>query len=582
VSDSGYIVELLRAEGLVSAESIDAALGACPDGSGEAGIIEALIKRGDLTREAVTGALAQAFGMECVDLIGLQVPEEALRAVSGEIVESQGVFPFRLQGKQLDLAVSDPFAMDAVDDIRHMTGLLIDTWLASPESIREAIERHYGGSRSALTQADPGDPVAGEESVDFDDGDREAGDAPIIRYVRTLIVGAIKRRASDIHLEPLERRFRVRFRIDGSLVEGDDPPKRLQASIISRLKLMANMSIAEKRQPQDGRIRLQIEGTEVDLRVSSLPTVYGESVVMRILDREGLRLGLEELGFFSDDQAIFEQFITLPDGMLLVTGPTGSGKTTTLYSCLHFVNKPDRKIITVEDPVEYELPGINQVQVRRDVGMTFAAALRAILRQAPHIIMFGEIRDSETAEIAVNASLTGHLVFSTLHTNDAPSAVSRLVDIGVKPFLVAASLRAAMAQRLVRVVCPRCRQPASPDERQLNALGLGRGQANAAKFMSGAGCPQCLHSGYYGRRGIFEIFEITEEVREMIYNQATLLQLRRKAHVSGMRSMRDDGIRKAVAGLTTVDEVLAVTVGDWEGDSVVHASPRLYFHSLRV
>jgi len=331
-------------------------------------------------------------------------------------------------------------------------------------------------------------------------------DAPVVKLVHTLILEAIQRRASDIHLEPLEKRFRVRYRIDGVLLEVENPLKRLQLSIVSRLKIMANISIAEKRIPQDGRIQIMVNARQLDLRVSSLPTAHGESIVMRILDKEGLQLGLPELGFFSDDQKELERLISLPDGIVLVTGPTGSGKTTTLYSCLHYINKPDRKIITVEDPVEYQLNGINQVPVRADVGMTFASALRAMLRQAPNIVMVGEIRDLETAEIAINASLTGHMVFSTLHTNDAPSAVTRLIDIGVKPFLVSTSLRATLAQRLVRKICAKCRQPYTPTSSELRSLDISAAQAAAATFARGTGCATCNGTGFRGRLSIVELF----------------------------------------------------------------------------
>ncbi len=385
---------------------------------------------------------------------------------------------------------------------------------------------------------------------------------PIIRLVQVIITEAFNRRASDIHLEPMEKRFRVRYRVDGVLHEVENPPKRLQLAIISRIKIMSNMSIAEKRVPQDGRIQLMIGGKPIDLRVSCLPTSHGESIVMRILDKEGLMLGLPELGFLSDDQGVFERLITLPDGIILVTGPTGSGKTTTLYACLNYINRPDRKIITVEDPVEYQLNGINQVPVRADIGMTFSSALRAMLRQAPNVIMIGEIRDKETAEIAINASLTGHMVFSTLHTNDAPSAITRLIDIGIKPFLVSTALRAAMAQRLVRRICSRCKTEYTPEARELFALNLRPEQAGGARFAKGRGCPYCANTGYRGRFGIFEIFLVTEEIQRMIYESATAHHLRSRARELGMRTMRDDGIRKVLSGLTTAEELISITVSD--------------------
>src|SRR5687768_5289827 len=395
-----------------------------------------------------------------------------------------------------------------------------------------------------------------------DDGSVVDADAPIIKLVNTLIVDAFKARASDIHLEPLAKKFRVRYRIDGVMHEMKNPPKRLQPSIISRLKIMSNMSIAERRIPQDGRIQTPVGGKTIDLRVSCLPTNHGESIVMRILDKEGLKLGLPELGFFTDDQQTFERLTGLPDGILLVTGPTGSGKTTTLYAVLNYINRPDRKIITVEDPVEYQLSGINQVAVNEMVGLSFAAALRSMLRQAPNVIMLGEIRDLETATIAINASLTGHLVFSTLHTNDAPSAVTRLIDIGVKPFLVASSTRALIAQRLVRKVCKKCAAPHVPSDAELRALNIDQDQASNANFMKGKGCNDCSKTGHRGRMGIFEMFVIDDEARKLIYDKVPSSVLRVRAREMGMRTLREDGAREVLAGMTTAEEVIRATVGD--------------------
>ena len=375
--------------------------------------------------------------------------------------------------------------------------------------------------------------------------------------------GCVHQRASDIHLEPLERRFRVRYRVDGVLTEAANvPPKRHQLAIISRLKIMANISIAEKRVPQDGRVQLSLAGRTLDFRVSSLPTTHGESVVIRILDQTQLKLGLPELGFDAGDQARLEQLIASPDGMVLVTGPTGSGKTTTLYSCLHHLNQADQKIITVEDPIEYQLSGVNQVPVRAEIGMTFATALRAMLRQAPNIVMVGEIRDRETADMAINAALTGHFVLSTLHTNDAAGAIARLTDIGIKPFLVAAALRASLAQRLARRICPHCKRAYQPAPREMHALGLSSTQISGASFAHGAGCSACHGTGYRGRLGIFEIFLVNDDLRDLVYGNASAARLRQRAKEGGMRTLREDGIRKVLAGHTTIAEVASVTVGD--------------------
>ncbi len=391
----------------------------------------------------------------------------------------------------------------------------------------------------------------------------EVGDAPIIKLVTMMLVEAYNSRTSDIHVEPLEKRLRVRFRIDGVLHEMQNPPKKLQAAIVSRLKIMTGtMSIAEKRLPQDGRIQVKMGKKSLDLRVSTIPTAHGESVVMRILDKTSLSLGLPQLGFLSDDQEVFERLLRLPDGILLVTGPTGSGKTTTLYACLNYINKPDKKLITVEDPVEYQMSGINQVQVNTEVGMTFPAALRAMLRQAPNIIMIGEIRDPETANIAINAALTGHLVFSTLHTNDAPSAVARLVDIGVQPFLVSSAVRAMIAQRLVRKICPNCKQPAELTVAEIQSLGIDPSQIGEANVAQGAGCEKCKGLGAKGRMGIFEIFEVDDTVRHMVNTRATTVDLRKRAREMGMRTLREDGIRKVLSGMTTAEEVISATMSD--------------------
>ena len=524
-------------------------------------------QRQDYLDAEVSRSLAAQAHMDWIDLSTKVIPPDVINQVHAEDARRFKVIPVGYRESGLIVAVSDPLDIDTIDSLSFLLQREIELVCASPEKIRQALIQYYG-------RADQGsDMLAQQIGHDVDlglaitqDGSLESGDeadAPIIRMVSMLLVEAHRLGASDVHLEPLDKKFRVRFRIDGVLQEMQAPPKRLQSAIVSRLKIMTgSMSIAEKRLPQDGRIQVKIARKPIDLRVSTIPTNHGESVVMRVLDKASVMLGLPELGFFSDDQETFERLLGLPDGILLVTGPTGSGKTSTLYSCLNFINKPDRKIITVEEPIEYQMNGINQVQVNTDVGMTFPVALRSILRQAPNIIMIGEIRDLETASIATNASLTGHLVFSTLHTNDAPSAVARLVDIGVQPFLVASSVRAIMAQRLVRRLCANCKQPGELSETESRALNIEPAQTADAQVMKPVGCEKCRGTGYKGRIGIFEIFIIDDTVRHMINRRQSTLLLRQRAREMGMRTLREDGVRKVLAGLTSAAEVISITVGD--------------------
>jgi type IV pilus assembly protein PilB len=565
-----FVLQLLTDKGLLEDSAIESARAKVTEagysGSEDTAILESLVADQIVTQVEIAKVLAEEFNMETVDLADVRVSAEALEIVPYELANRYKVIPLEADDSEVELAVCDPLDMDAVDSISHVIQRSITCRVAPLEDIEKAIHQYYEVAKTGEVDdifSDMGDPDALSDQVDLPSaGDASEEEAPIIKYVHMVISEALKRRASDIHMEPLEKRFRVRYRIDGVLHEVENPPKRLQPAIVSRIKLMSNVSIAEKRVPQDGRINIKVGAKVIDLRVSTLPTAFGESIVMRILDKESLRLGLPELGFFSDDQAHFEKIIALPDGVFLVTGPTGSGKSTTLYSALNYINHPDRKIITVEDPVEYEMAGVNQVQVRRDVGMTFSAALRSMLRQAPNIIMVGEIRDKETAEIAINAALTGHMVFSTLHTNDAPSAVSRLIDIGIKPFLAAAAVRAVLAQRLVRRNCPNCRAGCEHDEKLLNSLGIRTDQMVDASFMKGEGCLKCNGTGFRGRVGIFEMFNVNEELQSMIYEESSLVALRDKAREMGMRNMREDGVRKVIAGVTTPQEVLYATVSD--------------------
>ncbi len=562
-----YLIELLVDMGLVSNESL-APVREQSESTGE-GLVDSLLAQKIIGPTDVAQAKAGYFGYELVNFNDLRLSDDVISAVPRHIAKRYRAVPVSKIGNTLAIALSDPSDLDTVDSLQLALNADIELRVATDEDIDAALNKYYGASDDSVSKAiqditESEVDAAVITKAQADDGATVDADAPIIKLVNTLIVEAFKARASDIHLEPLAKTFRVRYRIDGVLHEMKSPPKRLQASIISRLKIQSNMSIAERRIPQDGRIQTQVGGKLIDLRVSCLPTNHGESIVMRILDKEGLRLGLPELGFFTDDQQTFERMIGLPDGILLVTGPTGSGKTTTLYSCLNFINRPDRKIITVEDPVEYLLAGINQVQVSETVGLTFARALRSMLRQEPNVIMLGEIRDMETATIAINASLTGHLVFSTLHTNDAPGAVTRLIDIGVKPFLVASSTRCLMAQRLVRKICKRCAEPYEPTESELRSLSIDPANVQGATFKRGKGCSDCNKNGYRGRFGVFEVFVIDDEARKLIYDRVPSSVLRIRAREMGMRTLREDGARKVLAGLTTPEEVIRATVGDTE------------------
>ncbi len=561
-----YLLDSLVDLGFTNAEQVARAR----TESGGVGVVDYLVANKVLRPADVTQAKAAQFGAEVVNLGAMKIEDDIIAIIPRHIAKKYRVVPLFKTDNKVAVAIADPSDLNTIDSLTHLLGAEIELRVASESDIEAALNRYYGGEKKALAEGAFKDVIQeltmNEVEVgkaDSDGADME-GDAPLIRLVNQLIVDAFKLRASDIHLEPLEKRFRLRYRIDGVMQEMKAPPKRLQSAIIARLKIQSNMVISEHRIPQDGRIQSKVGSKLIDLRVSCLPTNHGESIVMRILDKEGLKLGLPELGFFADDQATFERLIAMPDGILLVTGPTGSGKTTTLYSCLHYINRPDKKIITVEDPVEYVLAGINQVQVSEQVGLTFATALRAILRQAPNVVMIGEIRDLETASIAINASLTGHLVFSTLHTNDAPGAVARLVDIGVKPFLVASSTRCLMAQRLVRKICKKCTAPYVPTDAEMRALGITPDMLKGATLMKGLGCNNCNNTGNRGRFGVFEIFVIDDEGRKLIYDRAPTSVLRARAREMGMRTLREDGVRKILAGLTTPEEVIRSTVGDEE------------------
>ena len=557
-----HLGQLLLDAGLITPEILREAL-ARQKSSGDP-IGEILVAMAAVGKDDVLRALAQQQGLPYLSREELPSSVPVLKNLSPKYLRHYRVCPVAVEGSTLTVATSDPANLLLLDDLRQALGLQIKLAVAPEEAILEAIERTYGAGAATPLQRivegirDEG-PAPGEEE-DINQLRDMAFEAPVVRLVNMLIDNAVTAEASDIHIEPLEDSLRVRYRIDGVLYDQESPPRRLQAAVTSRIKIMAELNIAERRLPQDGRIRVTVGGRRVDIRVSTIPTVYGESIVMRLLDRSSIFLPLEKLGFAPDTRRLFERLISRPHGMLLVTGPTGSGKTTTLYAALDKINSPGQKIITIEDPVEYQLKGVNQIAVRPKIGMTFANGLRHIVRQDPDIIMVGEIRDLETAEISIQAALTGHLVFSTLHTNDAPGAITRLQDMGCEPYLVSSVLHGALAQRLVRRICPACQAPQAPDPANLRALAIPEAMVTPQQLFKGAGCDQCRGTGYRGRTGIYELFIINEEIRSLIVRKTPTGEIRRRAiDGTGMVTLRQDGWAKAQLGITTVEEVLRVT-----------------------
>jgi general secretion pathway protein E len=536
--------EILIARGKIDAEDLERALELQRERGDKIGKI--FVDMGLLAQRDMLAALSDQLGipLAAVDTEPPSAPE--IDGLSHRFLRQCRAFPLELKENVLTLAMADPLDFETIAAVRSFSGLEIRTVLAPEQEILDAIERNYGETeRQTFTEGDDDANANLEHLRDM------ASEAPVIRLVNAMIADAIEKRASDIHIEPFEKEFRIRFRVDGVLFNQELPPRELKAAIISRLKLMAKLNIAERRLPQDGRIKIKILGRDVDLRVSTLPTLYGESVVMRLLDRSaGDFYDLRRLGFDDRMLARMEYFTSLPHGMFLVTGPTGSGKSTTLYSALKRINLPDKKIITIEDPVEYQMDGINQIHVNPQIGLTFAAGLRHIMRQDPDVIMVGEIRDRETADIAIRAALTGHLVFSTLHTNDAPSAITRLIEMGVENYLVTSSLVAVLAQRLVRVICPHCKEPAG---NTLSPAG------DMVETFRGAGCAECHGRGYTSRVGIFEMMNVDDEIRKLIMANADASAITQVARRNGMRNLREDAWRKIQSGLTTVAEVLRVT-----------------------
>lgn len=526
---------------------------------------ESLTRLGYASGDEVMRAIAQEHGLDFINLNEVIVPPAIIELVPESVVRENAILPLSEEGDALKVVVSDPLDLDTLDKLRFILNRKIEIALAPRESIQEAINRHYGQTEgesadsmlqeftdTAIDFTETEDDAAGEEDV------VDETSAPIVRLVQLIISEAVQLRASDIHIEPFEDRVRVRYRVDGVLVERDSPPRRLLGALLSRIKIMAKMDIAERRRSQDGRIKVTAGSKELDLRVSVLPTNHGQSVVMRLLDKDSIRVGVRQLGMADDDYRTFKGLIRRPNGIILVTGPTGSGKTTTLYAGLNELNRPDRKIITAEDPVEYYLPGINQVEVKHSIGLDFSRIIRSMLRQAPNVILVGEMRDQETAEMGIQASLTGHLVFSTLHTNDAPGAITRMVDMGVPAYLVASSVIAVLAQRLVRVVCTKCKQPYMPSDTQLEAAGITPEMASKATFMRGKGCGNCGRGGYRGRQGIFELMLLTAKIRELTFKGASTQDIRKVALSQGMHTLYEDGIAKAMKGVTTLDEVFRV------------------------
>ncbi len=570
MASEDIVLDILKESGKVTAEQIEKAK---EDVGVRAGtILGVLVINGVINEKDLVDFLADYFAMPAHTVSDQTIPLEVIELVPAVFARENLLVPVKFDAGVLTVAMVNPMDVEVIDNLmvelgknEKTNGAQIETVVSGPADVQAAIDLYYSGQQlaSAVEEATDGDDYADALKGIGDAGDGE-DDAPIIRFVAAIITQAYRLRTSDIHVEPLEKRIRIRYRIDGVLKEMESPPKRLQGPIISRLKIMAGMNMAERRVPQDGRIKFAVDKITLDLRVSALPGTHGESVVMRILDKSSLMLGLSELGFLDEDEATFRKLIAQPNGVLLVTGPTGSGKTTTLYGCLNFLNNPDLKLVTVEEPVEYMLPGVNQVQVNNDINFGFSNALRAIMRQAPNIIMVGEIRDTTTAEIATQASLTGHLVFSTLHTNDAPSAVTRLVDMGVKPFLVATSITGVMGQRLVRTICKNCKEEYDPDPQVVQALKLTEEEIKKEKWMHGKGCEECNGTGYKGRKGIFEIMVVDDEIRHLVYECAPSTEIRVAARKGGMDTLREDGMKKAKLGITTLDEILRITAVDEE------------------
>jgi type II secretion system protein E len=560
--------DVLVSTGLLSAPQLDALLQAPRDAAKP--LVTALVESGSVPEETLLEALARVLHLDFTHLTEQDVDAAVRAQVPTKVVFQYNIMPMRAENGTLIVATSDPFNLVMVESIRMVTRCRVQLSLSTQADIAKALKRYYGVGAETLDELMQKnkdvldiDAVTQMGKEDLEDVDQEAS---VVKFVNQVIGEAVKERSTDIHLEPMENDLRIRYRVDGVLHQTPVPPqlKRFQAAIISRIKVMANMDIAERRLPQDGRINVRSGGDEIDVRVSTIPTAYGESVSLRLLMRTSLHIGLEKLGLDTADEHTVKKLVELPHGIILVTGPTGCGKSTSLYAFLSTINSIDQRIITIEDPIEYELPGVNQMQVKPDIGLTFAGGLRHILRQDPDIIMVGEIRDLETAEIAIRAALTGHLVFSTLHTNDAAGAVTRLIDMGIEPFLVSSSLEAVIAQRLVRTICPSCKEQYKPDVEMLRGVAFPEDKLPATKFYRGRGCDECRFTGYRGRKGIFEIMVMNEAMRPLIIERTSSSTLKQAACAKGMRTLREDGWAKVCAGITTIEEVGRVTQEDEE------------------
>ena len=560
---SSRLGEMLVKSKLITEDQLKKALAQQSTSGGRLG--SNLVKLGFLTEEDITSFLSKQYGVPSINLAHFEIDQSVIKLVPAEIAQKHMVIPINRKGSVLTVAMADPSNIFAIDDIKFLSGFKVEPVVAAETSIKNAINKHYdsAGLVKDILQGFDDREVAtveeGDEGPDVGDLQRATEDAPVVKLVNLILSDAIKKGASDIHIEPYEKSFRVRYRIDGVLYDTMQPPMKLRAAIISRAKIMAQLDIAERRLPQDGRIKIRMGQKEIDFRVSTLPTIFGEKVVLRLLDKANLQLDMSSLGFDPQALQLFEKAILAPHGMVLVTGPTGSGKTTTLYSGLHRLNTVETNIMTAEDPVEYNLAGVNQVQMKAEIGLNFAAALRAFLRQDPDIIMVGEIRDYETAEIAIKAALTGHLVLSTLHTNDAPSTVSRLINMGVEPFLVAASTNMILAQRLARKICNSCKEEITVPRQALVDVGFAPDESKGLSCYQGKGCMECNDTGYRGRVALYEVMPITEDIKDAILQGASVNEMKELGRKHGMKTLREAGLQKIREGMTTIPEIMRVT-----------------------